>query len=83
MCALPDALFRCEQKHPESQIAGALKAVVLSRTGKAEEAAAAADAVAATVPTDEHVLHTLGLVWKAAGQHAVRPRRRACVVPSR
>jgi len=60
------------QKHPESDIAAALRAVVLQRSGKTEEALAAADQVASRTPTDEHVLQTLGLVWRATGRTTVR-----------
>jgi len=66
------------QKHPDFALAGALRAVVLQRSGKAEEAVAAAAEVARLVPTEEHVLHTLNLVWKATGNTAVRARHR-CV----
>lgn len=60
------------QKHPESHIVGALRAVVLLRSGKVAEALAAAGEVASHTPTDEHVLKTLGVVWKATGRTAVR-----------
>jgi hypothetical protein len=60
------------QKHPESHIAKALRAVVLERSGKPAEALAAADELARETPTDEHVLHTLTLVWKPAGKPEVR-----------
>jgi hypothetical protein len=62
----------CLQKHPESCIAGALRAVVLQRSGKDDDALAAAEEVAKRTPTDEHVLQTLGLVWRATGRTAVR-----------
>jgi hypothetical protein len=60
-------------------IALALRAVVLERSGKPEEALAAASEVAAQTPTDEHVLHTLTLVWKATG----RPEARRAPAPPR
>ena len=50
----------------------ALRAVVLLRSGKVAEALAAAGEVASHTPTDEHVLKTLGVVWKATGRTAVR-----------
>jgi hypothetical protein len=74
---------RAVQKHPESHIARALRAVILERSGKPAEALSAAEELAALTPTDEHVLHTLTLVWKAVGRTEVRagaaagPQRRA------
>jgi hypothetical protein len=80
---LPPCVWCATQKHPESHIARALRAVILERSGKPAEALSAAEELAALTPTDEHVLHTLTLVWKAAGRTEVRagaaagPQRRA------
>jgi len=61
------------KKHPESGTAAALRAYLLQRCGRPAEALAAAEELARRTPTDEQVLSTLTLVWRACGRPEVRP----------
>ncbi|ORY95533.1 N-acetyltransferase B complex non catalytic subunit-domain-containing protein [Syncephalastrum racemosum] len=57
------------KKNTEWPLVKALKAVVLVRTGKTEEATELCDQVKKTIPTDEPTLQAITMAYQELGQH--------------
>ncbi|GMH32631.1 hypothetical protein BSKO_00465 [Bryopsis sp. KO-2023] len=55
------------QKFKNNPLIKTLKAVALDRGGKGEEAFQICEEVRSTVPTDDHILHTLCIVYRSTG----------------
>ena len=72
--------FPLPQKKPGHQLVRVLKAITYERMGRRTEAVDLAETIRQERPTDEHVLSTMVLVYKATGQSEVYQSRSGMLI---